>query len=402
MAAHSLPTTPDPEIVIEVGGDLRLAGADVDAVSVEAGDDVTLSADPAGARVSVAAPGDCALKVPRRARLNLTHVGGDARPIKDLAGPVAVGEVGGDLMVRRTGGVQAGRVGGSVSAKEIAGPFSLTGAGGDVSARGVSGAFECGFAGGDLYLRDAQAAASGEAGGDVILHLAFAPGQACRFRANGDIVCRVPPGASARLTVTTTGELSLDVPGAQSQVVDGQTVVRLGAGDPDVALQATGDVFISELTPGDGGPAEGGDDLGDRLSRQVEDQVAARLADVERELNAQLGQLNVNLGSLGRLNAQEIAARARRAAETAQRRSLHAQRKLEAAQRRVERAVERAARPRRGSGLTFGTGLPGGRPPAPSEPVSDQERLAVLRLLEQGRISAAEAEALLAALEGRA
>jgi len=47
-------------------------------------------------------------------------------------------------------------------------------------------------------------------------------------------------------------------------------------------------------------------------------------------------------------------------------------------------------------------GFTGSRAPTPlNDPVSDQERMAILRLVEQGKITAGEAEKLLAALEGK-
>ncbi|MBL8058002.1 MAG: hypothetical protein JNK29_14955, partial [Anaerolineales bacterium] len=393
------PTTPEPEISLTVGGDLRLAGADADEVVVEAGDAVTVEAQPDGAQVRIAALGDCSLRVPRRARLTVENVGGDARPVKDVAGPLVIGGVGGDLMLRRTGPVQAGQVGGDVSAREIAGPFSLAGAGGDVSAREIAGPFSAGFVGGDLSVREARAGAEGQAGGDVILNLNFAPDQPYRFQANGDIICRVPPDASARLEIACTGELSVDVPGARQEPAEAGTLVILGAGAAQVRLESNGDVALSDVTAASSGVAESGDDFGENLAAQIEAQVAAKMAEVERELNAQFGDLNLNLGGLGRMNAQEIAARARRAAEAARRKHEAAQRKVEAAQRKAERTSERMAdrlvRPRRGWGFT--ASVPAAprpnvpprptvppRPPAPSEPISDQERLTILRLLEQG------------------
>ena len=77
-------------------------------------------------------------------------------------------------------------------------------------------------------------------------------------------------------------------------------------------------------------------------------------------------------------------------------------RKLEAARRRAEmkaRAAERAARDRRRrpEPPTWVTS-----PTKPvSEPVSDEERLMILQLLEQGKVTTDEAEQLLAALEGK-
>jgi hypothetical protein len=75
------------------------------------------------------------------------------------------------------------------------------------------------------------------------------------------------------------------------------------------------------------------------------------------------------------------------------------QRKLEAAQRRAERrarAAERAARDRRRRPEP-----PDTVPTPKQEPVSDEERMMILQMLEQGKVTPEEAEQLLAALEGR-
>lgn len=410
MQQRVIATTADPAITLEVQGDLRLTGSDLNEVFVEADDNLDLNADAAGSAVQFSCGGSCTVRVPRRARVTVLSVGGDARPVKDLATPLAIGNVAGDLVLRQTVAVQVGHVGGDVSAKKIAGPLTLAGAGGDVSVRGVEGEFSTGFVGGDLALRDAGAGASGQAGGDVILNLDFAPHQAYNFTANGDIICRVPPSASARLAVQCHGELSVDVLGARVERQNGQYTVTLGAGEASVAFQANSDVAISDVTVGSSGVAESGDDFGDRLSEQIEAQVAAKMAEIERELNVQFGDLNLNLSGLGRMNAQDIAARARRAAETARRKTEAAQRKVEAAQRRAERVAQRHAEhaqahaKRRGWGFNFSVPAPP-RPPTPpkppADPVSDAERLAVLQMLEQGKITAADAEKLLAALEGK-
>nr|MBI2904428.1 hypothetical protein [Chloroflexota bacterium] len=97
-------------------------------------------------------------------------------------------------------------------------------------------------------------------------------------------------------------------------------------------------------------------------------------------------------------------------AEEAQRRI---ERHAEAAQRRAEAAQHRAERGKRPP--TSGWMFEGPRPPTPprapkppwgpkapaTDPVSDEERMSILRMLEQGKINVAQAEKLLAALEGR-
>ena len=91
-----------------------------------------------------------------------------------------------------------------------------------------------------------------------------------------------------------------------------------------------------------------------------------------------------------------------RAQEKIRRAQAKMERKLEATRRRAERkarAAERAARDRRRRAEPVEwTPSP---PKKVSEPVSDEERLMILQLLEQGKITTEEAEQLLSALEGK-
>ncbi|MGE5222970.1 MAG: SHOCT-like domain-containing protein, partial [Omnitrophica WOR_2 bacterium] len=50
---------------------------------------------------------------------------------------------------------------------------------------------------------------------------------------------------------------------------------------------------------------------------------------------------------------------------------------------------------------TWGFEWPASRPEAAAEPVSEDERMLILKMLEEKKISAEEAEQLLSALEGK-
>jgi hypothetical protein len=396
-------TTSDPELTLEIGGDLRLSGDDRNEIVAEGDDKIELTTSNDGSQARLYCGGHCTVRVPRRARLRGDHIGGDAR-IKELEADLTLKTVGGDLVLRRVAGVKLDRVGGDLSAKYVNGSLLFGEVGGDVSAREVKGGL-AGAAGGDMYLRNVAAEASGVAGGDVVLHLEFAPPHTYEFSAGGDIICRVPPGASAVITAQCTGDLSVDVPGARIEGRDGQQVVTLGAGEARVSLRAGSDITISDVTASSSGVADSGDDFGERIAAEIEARVGARLAEVERELNMQFGSLKLNLSGLGGVDAERIAARVRRAVEAARRRDEAARRKAEAFSRKAEQIGERSGR-RKSWGFTFSMPPRPPTPPAPTrapgvEPVSEDERLAILRMLEQGKISVAEAEKLLAALEGR-
>jgi len=235
----------------------------------------------------------------------------------------------------------------------------------------VAGEFAADDVGGDLYVRDTTAGVRARAGGDVILtNLAFSAEYPCEVEASGDILCRLPSDASVRFSVRSGGDVSVRVPGAQVADNGGREFaeVVVGAGAAQATLRAGGDVALS-------GPAsdlEGAPGFAD---------------DFERGFDAM---------------AEGITARVQKAAE-------HTRRKGEAARRRAEVKIEAAlrraragvgARPfaaRRASWDSEAARSP--IPPA-GDPVSNDERLTILRMVEHGKITAADAEKLLAALEG--
>jgi hypothetical protein len=191
----------------------------------------------------------------------------------------------------------------------------------------------------------------------------------------------------------------------------------MGDGDAELILSAYGNVMLSSLPPDwDLGElefelGEDYDGISETLSEQIARQVEAQMEYIEQQLESQLDNLSTRIGGIGlsaeqaeriAQRAQEASDRARvRADERIQRAQEKMERKLEAARRRAEikaRAAERAARDRRKRPESTDW-MAASRTPV--EPVSDEERLMILQLLEQGKITPSEAEQLLAALEGK-
>jgi len=431
--------------ISKVGGDLRLTGWDHNQFLAEADDDNSLKLDRNDGQLVLSATSDVTVRVPRGAQIFIDSVGNDAQ-IKSLDGALHVRNVGGELRLRQTADVDIERVGGDLSAKKIAGHLHVNTVGGDLLAHRVQGDFAVTRVGGDLFLRDVEGGLQASAGGDVTISVEFKPGQQYRLDAGSDLVCRVDPECDGRFDVRAGGDLSIDLAGAQIEGNGRNKVVTLGSGDPAVKLSAGGDLSLSGLAAS----AETLDDFGDRfgedfgvmaeefaaqVENQIESQIEVQLADFQRQLSERLAGLDV--GPV-HLKAEELAAKARRAAErsaenakrrierqteAAQRRVEAAQRRAalqtEAAQRRVEdaqrraeamgrRAAGRPGEPSRPSGWSFGFGprpptppTPPTPPAPPSAPVSDEERMVILRMVEQGKINVADAEKLLAALEGK-
>ncbi len=404
-----LNTAEAPEIIIEsVGGDLRLTGWEQREFQAESDDDHSLkgTTEQAQGVIRLTAKADVNVRVPRAARVKIANVGGDAK-IKAVEGSLDIQTLGGDLILRQVGATSLGAVGGDLSAKKIGGALNLKKVNGDVSARSVAGPFSADEVSGDLYLRDVAGPAHAQVGGDVILGLDFQPGQPYTFEANGDILCRLAPGASAKITVEADGDVEVEVPGAQVSGAEDEKVVTLGGGAAQVNLQAGGDVSLASTTPDPEAMGEFGEHFGEEFgvmaeefSAQIEAQIESQMADLEKQLSAKLGSLNLAFGA-NSAKAEQIAARARRAAErAAERAAAAARRGSEHASRRFGPRPPHPPHPPSGPRL-FAVGKMFGHPPT-SDPVTDEERMSILRMVEQKKISIEDAEKLLAALEGKA
>src|SRR3990172_4436715 len=112
-----LSTNADPEVVVRrVNGDLRLYGWERNEIFAEAEDSHSLQTEPSSGPVVLVCEAACSLRVPRQARVIVEHLGGAAR-VQTLEGPLTIGFVGGDLVLRRTAEARAGQVNGDLSAK---------------------------------------------------------------------------------------------------------------------------------------------------------------------------------------------------------------------------------------------------------------------------------------------
>ena len=425
-------------LVENIGGDLRLSGWDQNQFVAESDDDRSLHVQKDDEQLVVRAGADCRLRVPRSARLTLQSVGGDARA-KSLEAVLTIGQVGGDLSLRQVGPTEVGRVGGDLKAKKINGHLRLGTVGGDVQASSVEGPVQAQKIGSDLYLRDIQGGLDVRAGGDVALNLNFLPGQEYVIRAGSDLTCRLPADADVQLDISAGGDIEVDVLGAQIVGQPRRRTVTLGAGTAPVVLQAGGDVSIVGLAADPGAMGDFGEQFGDdfsvmaeefavQIETQIESQIEAIMPDIDKLLAERLSQFQLQFGA-GSVKAEELAERARHAAERVEETKARAadkiRRKAEQAVRQVERERERARHraehaarhqsehaknvrqawafaPRPPVPPTPPVPPRPPMPPAPPlDPVTDEERLVILRMVEQGKISVADAEKLLAALENR-
>lgn len=420
MDKQFVSTSASPQITVEVSGDLRIKGQDsLDVVAKsENPEDVTL--ETRDDHVVIRSSGDCVVRVPRQALVVVRAAHGDAS-VKALEGDLTIESVDGDLELRNVAQTRINRINGSLLAKNVDGNLEVDSVSGDVTARGLQGDFTVnGSISGNLDLRDVGGSARAIAGGNIVLHLDPSPGHQFDFTTHGNLFCRLSEDASVEISVPKASQVRVDLPGIHASApVQSPYALTLGEGDAKLSLSADGNVVLDTHAP-DMGVEDFDIELGsevegmaDALSQQISQQVESQVRMIEDNLNAQLSGLSMRMSAAGLSadQARRIEERAReasqRAASRAQEKMRHAQEKMEqkmaAMQRKMEmrnRERERASRHEHRH-WSFNMPTPPAPHTAPGEPVSEDERLMILRMLQEKKITTEEAEQLLSALEDK-
>lgn len=384
MEILSLETGETPRLrITTIGGDLRLTGREGRTIEAQAARRGGLALHPHGDGFELACQSACLVFLPPGAQVEVAAVGGDAR-VTGVSGPIHIETVGGDLLLRRVGTIVIQRLGGDLSASRVDGDFSAEWIGGDAKIEQVDGQVRLASVGSDLVLQSADQGVEAVIGGDVRLRFAPRPGTHSAIQAGGDLSCRLPDEASVRLRLRAGGDLELSPRWRREQAGDA-VVAELGAGEATIELSAGGDLKVGGVDAGMWTALDM--DLGEQIRSRVEAEMEAAMAQVEASLEA------MEASSLG-IDTERLARNLRRSAERAQRKAARARQRAEAKPARVRVSVD--GRPSgAGRGVAFDFGRVGGS----KAPASEEERLAVLRMLEQGTITVGEAEKLLQALE---
>jgi hypothetical protein len=309
--------------------------------------------------------------------------------VERVEGPVTVATVHGNTNLRAVGPTALERTLGNLSARQVMGDLRVQTTNGSARVRQVEGSLSLGQVDGNLVAeRLERGLAAEQVRGNVRLGPPFSPGQTYRLNARGNLTVRLPTDASLRLALSAAGGVRSHVPDLELEKTDGETQGVLGAGEASLEAHVSGHVSLRPLELEEG-PAAGLDFMADMemLGAQIE----ARIAEAMSEMGARLEE------SLGRVDSEAIRRRVERATEQALR---QAGRATAQARRRAEREAERA-RLRAERAERRWQRASGRRPRPTREPATDEERMRVLRLVEEGKITPEQAADLLAALEGR-
>ena len=360
-----------PRIIIDViEGDLSVVGWEGDLLIK--GDDDEIRAEEKGDEILISCDGDLSLRVPTAASLQFKKINGDTA-IRSVQGGIQLTEIDGDLSIRDAGSVSIDLVHSDFSLRGATGDLLVKNAEGDISIRDVDGNVNLESVADDLVLRGVQGNVNVNIGGDVIVYLDPKPDGNNFINAGDDILLVLP--AKPNVTLAMQGDrIVVDLPGVVDDDDETKRSLVVGDGYAKISLKAGGDVRVSSKA----NAGETADEFGN------------------------FAGLNFDWSGFG----EQISRQVERAAAQVERQVERAARRAEEAGRRAERHAERRARKWRGK-VNVGrwdwkigpTGVI--TPPSPpSEPVAEEERMAILKMLQEKKVTAAQADELLKALEG--
>jgi len=290
----------------------------------------------------------------------ISSTGGDL-DVTDVSGKLAINGAGGDVTLENTGEAALDHVSGDLDGDRIQGNLSARRIGGDVDLKGLKGSLAVDTAGGDLSISGGSGFRT-NVGGDADLELDAVFSGEASLNAGGDLSLHLPAGSDARLEVASGGgKIHLDLAGIVQELRGLTYHLTLGAGSNRILLRAGGDVSITSPDPAAAPAGQPQGFSGSPASK------------------ASTGVSGVNLEEI----EAQVLASTRRVAE-----------QIDAARQRLEK---------RGiyiPGLTNNPPPPA-TPEAKSEPVGEDERLIILRMLQDKKITIEEAEQLLEALDAQ-
>ncbi len=351
-------------------------------------------------------PEDGILHIPHNLKVEIVLVNGEA-VIKDVGAEINIKTINGDLKIRDVGTTGIETVNGDLIAKRVQGDLNAKSIGGDAMIDDIKGQVGLKAVGGDLFIEKTGGGLDATAGGDGNLDFSPVPWQAYQVVVGGNLTLSLPEDCNADLTIKSkTEDITIIVGDLETRSKQKTLKQQLGEGGTAILLSAGGSVFLSsdDFNMMTGFKLNLADlkDFSADFTIETGEQIKESLANLDLELQESLADLEVKLGEMGiseeklKEIGDKIEESTKRAAEKAELAALKAQAKAEKMAARARRhALKTEAKIKEFDLSDFLEKTQGKRA------VKESERLLILEMLQEKKISPEEADELLKALEGK-
>lgn len=385
-------TSDTPEIIItKIHGTLRMKGWDRPQIRADMEMEDTFKAETNGNTITISCTSGCLLRVPNGSTIEIDKIMNEL-VIKSIDGSIKVNQVHGQVMVKSIGSFSIENAYSSFNAKHIESDLTCGKIASQASIQDVDGHISLKQVLGNLSVRGFSTSLIAATNGNANLRLEPEPDGEYSVSAKGNINYRLEPFTNATISMQAQGgNIRLNLPDQREVLKTKEHDLVLGEGDSKVTLKSSGNIDISQRkeTRIEGDYDFEFDELGDLttladdISQIVTDQIETQMDSITQhihDLTDNLSNIDVKTSERTRQNLEAKRRTLERKLANVERKAVH---KARIAERRIEQKMRSRSRY------------------APSDPVSDEERQKVLEMLQTQQISVAEAEVLLAALEGK-
>lgn len=372
-------------------------GGDEAIMTVLAEQSETLMISEKEGRIDIRAADDLRLLLPADLPLMVESVSGDTF-ITGMNGRVLIGKVSGDLVLQHLAGASIDSVGGDLSIRDITEGVEGVRVGGDLIVDGV-GSVSSSAVYGDAWLKGVAGSVNLSVSGDVEVTVLTPEIPGIVISAGGDSLLILPDESRALLQLISGGEIEIDVAGQQGEWCEGVNL-PLGDGGNIVKVNAGGDISVISSNANKEGlkgksdqPFEDLENLGTSLEKQIREYIIAMTGGLHWAT-----QGAVNAGEKARQKVEKSIRRMEKEASSFETEAYQKKRYAHEGnqQGRVDYDGDHV-----GSETVVGFTYPGAldNETRTGSLVSDEERVIVLKMLQEKKISVEEAEKLLTALE---
>ena len=201
---------------------------------------------------------------------------GELLAAESVAGNVRIHDLGDARLGRVRGDLWAERVRGALQVAKVEGDARLAAIDGPVTLRAITGDLRTNALTGGLVAPQVS--------GDAVLQGPYGAAGPYSLSAEGDVVLNLPADTDARVAVRAGGRIRSETPLTPATDGSGSFTSTLGRGTARINLVSGGDLRIHSEVQGGGGPGHGkarskalpdGSDLGERIREQVSASLAA-------------------------------------------------------------------------------------------------------------------------------
>jgi len=245
MKQTTLPIKKDAKVIVSCSNDLSIEGHE-DAslmVIVEHGDFLKMSEGDHDVRIS--ASSDCRIQLPASTPVTVEKTGGDCY-VSNLTEKVVLGKIGRDIRMRSIQGALVESSGGSCYIQEASSAVEIARVGGSLSTDKTHSVL-AGSVGDRVCLCDVSGKVDVRTGADARIQMSRSPVEEIRVTAGSDIELFLPSDAQCSLDLESGGGLIFVLTAGQHlEGYDKKVTLPLGSGGALVLLKSGGQIRVTD------------------------------------------------------------------------------------------------------------------------------------------------------------